>query len=232
MNLADEYSEQNRARLAVFDFDGTLISGQSGFLLFRYLLSRGFLTATQASRLSWWGIRYATHLPKRQEEPREIIFSALAGRTPEEVGRIMDDFYETVLKERYRALGKAEVERRRREGCVTLLVSATFADIAQRAARDMHFDGVVATDMRRDESGLYTGEVEGEVVAGPQKRVGVERWADEHIGEGKWTIAYAYGDHYTDLALLGKAEKPFAVSPGRTLRRAARRLDWPIVDWR
>ncbi len=32
MNLADEYSEQNRARLAVFDFDGTLISGQSGFL--------------------------------------------------------------------------------------------------------------------------------------------------------------------------------------------------------
>ena len=125
MNLADEYSEQNRARLAVFDFDGTLISGQSGFLLFRYLLSRGFLTATQASRLSWWGIRYATHLPKRQEEPREIIFSALAGRTPEEVGRIMDDFYETVLKERYRALGKAEVERRRREGCVTLLVSAT-----------------------------------------------------------------------------------------------------------
>ncbi len=144
----------------------------------------------------------------------------------------MDDFYETVLKDRYRALGKAEVERRRREGCVTLLVSATFADIAQRAARDMHFDGVVATDMRRDESGLYTGEVEGEVVAGPQKRVVVEKWADEHIGEGKWTIAYAYGDHYTDLALLGKAEKPFAVSPGRTLRRAARRLDWPIVDWR
>ena len=73
MNLADEYSEQNRARLAVFDFDGTLISGQSGFLLFRYLLSRGFLTATQASRLSWWGIRYATHLPKRQEENRKYL---------------------------------------------------------------------------------------------------------------------------------------------------------------
>jgi SOS response regulatory protein OraA/RecX len=42
MSLADEYSEQNPARIAVFDFDGTLISGQSGFLLFRYLLSRGY----------------------------------------------------------------------------------------------------------------------------------------------------------------------------------------------
>ena len=232
MNPADEYSEQNPARIAVFDFDGTLISGQSGFLLFRYLLSRGYLSVTQASRLSWWGIRYATHLPKRQEEPREIIFSALAGRTPDEVSRIMDDFYETVLAERYRALGKAEVERRRREGCVTLLVSATFMDIAQRAGEDMHFDGVVATDMRRDERGLYTGEVAGEVVAGPEKRAVVERWANEHIGAGKWRIAYAYGDHYTDLALLGRAERPYAVSPGRTLRRAARRLDWPIVDWR
>jgi HAD superfamily hydrolase (TIGR01490 family) len=232
MESADSYSEMSPARIAVFDFDGTLISGQSGSLPFRYLLSRGYLSPVQAVRLSWWGIRYALHLPKRQEEPREIIFSAFAGHGPAEVRAIMDDFYDKVLVERLRPRGVEEVDRRLGDGCVTLLVSATFKDIAARAARDMHFDGYVATDMKRDQNGGYTGEVEGEVIAGLEKMHAVERWADAHIGHGKWVVAYAYGDHYSDCDLLVEAANPYAVSPGRTLKRTARRLDWPIVDWK
>ena len=232
MEPADRYSETRPARIAVFDFDGTLISGQSGALLSRYLLSRGYLSPSQVTRLGWWGIRYVLHLPKRQEEPREIIFSGFAGCGAAEVRAVMDDFYEKVLVKRLRPRAVEEVNRRLGDGCVTLLVSATFEDIAARAAEDMRFDGYVATEMRLDQDGRYTGEVEGEVVAGLGKRHAVERWADARFGRGRWIVDYAYGDHYSDCDLLVEAANPYAGSPGHTLKRTAQRLDWPIVDWK
>ncbi len=232
MSFSQSYSDKHPARLAVFDFDGTIISGQSGSLLARYLFSRGYFSPAKTFRLSWWGIRYALHLPKRQAESREIIFAALNERGSDEIARLMGDFYEKVLTPRYRSHAVDEVRRRHDEGCITLLVSATFQEIAERCAHDLGFDGFIATDMERDAQGNYTGEVEGEVVAGPEKKSAVVRWADEHIGAGAWTVAYAYGDHYSDRDLLGAAVQPFAVTPGRTLRRTARRRDWAILNWK
>ena len=75
--------------------------------------------------------------------------------------------------------------------------------------------------MERDADGNYTGRVEGTVVQGPEKVAAVTRWADAHIGKGAWTLAYAYGDHHTDAALLSAATKGYAVCPGETLRKLA-----------
>ena len=222
------------ARLAVFDYDGTIIDGQSGSLFARYLLSHGLISMRTASRLFWWGVRYKLHLPYRQDEARELIFRDLGQRGYDEALRIMRAFHEEVLRPLYRADAVAEVRRRREEGCVTLLVSATFEEIARLAAEELGVDGFVATLMERDARGAFTGRVAGEVVAGPGKCRAVERWAGEHVGtgDGSWAIAYAYGDHFTDEPLLERAETPFAVDPGTTLARIARRRGWRILEWR
>lgn len=47
----------------------------------------------------------------------------------------MHRFHDEVLLPRYRAKAREEVARRRAEGCVTLLVSATFKAMADVAAR-------------------------------------------------------------------------------------------------
>ncbi|EUB31951.1 HAD family phosphatase [Olsenella uli] len=232
MSQQRTYSPQNPARLAVFDFDGTTISGQSGSLFSRYLFARGYLSLSSALRLGWWGARYVLHLPYRQNESREIIFSALSERTPGEVRALMRGFHDAVLLRRYRPAAMDEVRHCRDEGCVTLLVSATFRDIAQAAAQYLGVDGLVATDMERSADGGYTGEVEGEVVAGPAKTRAVVRWADEHLGKGNWVIAYAYGDHHSDKDLLGAADKPFAVSPGASLKHTSKKRNWEILDWK
>ena len=91
--------------------------------------------------------------------------------------------------------------------------------------------GAVATVMERAEDGSYTGHVEGEVVEGSVKPIAAARWSDEHLGEGNWTLAYAYGDHKSDVPLLEMAEEPFAVTPKKKLSPVAKRKGWTIVEW-
>lgn len=218
-------------RLAVFDYDGTIISGQSGLLLSGYLLSHGLIPLRTGLRLLWWGVRYKLHLPYRQNEARELIFRSLRDLEPARVADVMRDFHDEVLVPLVRADARAEIARRRQEGCVTLLVSATFEAIAVTAGAYLGVDGVAATRMELDSQGRYTGRVLGEVVAGAEKPRAAARWADEHLGPGAWRIAYAYGDHFSDEPLLERADACFAVCPGTTLRQLAQRRGWAVLDW-
>ena len=118
-------------KVAVFDFDGTSIDGQSGSLFTRYLFSHGMMSPARLARLAWWGIRYKLHLPFRQDEAREVVFCALRGRTSEDVDALMTRFHDEVLAPLYRPQALAEVARCHERGLLVLLVSATFEPIAE-----------------------------------------------------------------------------------------------------
>lgn len=222
---------ERATRLAVFDFDGTCLEGQSGLYFAEYLFRHGLMTLPRALRLSWWGFRYVLHLPQREEEAREALFSGLEGLDVVEVTGLMRRFHDEVLVRKYRPEAVREIQRRRAEGCVTLLVSATFLGIAQAACDYLGADVLIATEMEKDRRGLFTGQVLGPVIQGREKPRSVARWADAHVGEGGWRISYAYGDRYTDQYLLAQADVPTAVCPDRGLRTVACRLGWRVVDW-
>ena len=229
--LMGSSSGQPITRVAVFDFDGTSISGQSGALFTRYLLFRRLMSPPRALRLIWWGIRYKLHLPYRQDEARELVLGALCEMSAPEVDELMVRFHDEVLRPRYRPQALEELARCQGEGMVALLVSATFDAMAAQAARIMGFDGYAATRMVRDAQGNYTGAVDGPVVAGAEKYRAVVRWCDQHLGEGAWRLERAYGDHHTDKDLLSHARVAVAVCPGKTLRVLAKRRGWTIADW-
>lgn len=221
-----------RVELAVFDYDGTCIDGQSGALFSVYLFRHGYLGLGRSLRLGWWGARYKLHLPYRQDEAREVIFDALAQYTPAEVQQMMVDFHNEMLIGRYRTEAIEEVAKRRREGCITVLVSATFETIARCAQQVLNTDAVIATQMETDSEGRYTGKVLGDVMQGAEKPRAVQKWADAAFGPGAWEIAYAYGDHFSDSEMLGHARQGFAVTPGKTMRSVAKRDGYAVLDWK
>ncbi len=220
-----------RAVIAAFDLDGTLLRGQSGTLVLGYLVRRRLVSAKTAVLATWWGIRYKLHLPLRQNEVRERIFKDLARFSAEQVEDIMRDFHAKVMVPRYRPDGIAELRRHEEAGDHVALISATFDQIAQAARVYLDCDVALATVMRRDAAGRFTGEVEGATTAGPEKVARIRAWADESFGPGGWELAYAYGDHHSDIPMLEAATTCYAVNPGPTLRREAERRSWQVLEW-
>lgn len=218
-------------QVAVFDFDGTCIDGQSGALFTAYLVRRRLMGIPRGLRLLWWGARYKLHLPYRQNESRELVFGSLVGLKPSDVEEVLRSFYYEVLEPRYRAQALRAIEGHVQNGDVTLLVSATFETIAQEAASSLGMTTAIATQMERDPRGFYTGRVSGPVIAGDEKYRAVQRWCDERFGKGSWNLGWAYADHYTDKDLLSHADHACVVCPGKTLKPEAKREGWEICDW-
>lgn len=219
-------------RIAAFDYDDTIINGQSGALIGLYLCRRRLLPYRAALKLAGWGARYKLRLPHNQAQARELVFTRLRNYTPAEVEVIMADFHREILVPRVRRDARAEIERRRAEGCFLLIVSASFSCVIRPACAYLGMDGYVATHMALDERGRYTGRVSGAVTEGPAKAEGICRFADERFGPGGWELAYAYGDHHSDRPMLKAAQHAFAVDADATLRRMARKQGWPQLEWR
>ena len=107
-----------KARVVAFDIDGTLLQGQSGTLILKYLMTRRLVRIRTIALCSWWGIRYKLHLPYRQNEPRERIFTDLSQYTPEGIHRMMEMFHDDIMVPRYRADGIAKVKEHVAAGAV------------------------------------------------------------------------------------------------------------------
>lgn len=158
--------------------------------------------------------------------------SDLKKRPKHEVDAVMKQFHHESLEAKYAPDAIEAVRERHEEGCTCVLVTATFYGIAKAAAEHAGFDKCIATKMMIDADGRLTDEVDGLVIEGAEKPRAVSDWADEKYGKGKWEIAYAYGDHYSDIDLLQAATHPFAVNPGTALKAKAKRYGWPILEWK
>lgn len=218
-------------RLAVFDFDGTSITGNSPVLLVLYLMEKGLLRKRVVSKILLWGFAYKLRLPQNEAWVRGLVFTAFCGRPKEEVDRFLWDFYDEVIESRFRPQADEAMRRHKAEGCDVLVISATFEPIVERAMEKHPFCHQISTRMRVDENGNYTCEVEGEPIEGHQKLVAITEYADNAYGKGNWELAYAYGDHHSDRPLLSAATHSFAVSPDNPLERAAKKGEWEIYQW-
>lgn len=223
--------EREKVQLAVYDFDGTCISGNSPVLLVLYLVRNKLLPVKTGLRIAFWGVRYKYKLPQNESLVRGLVFKAFCGKPASEVDDYLRLFYDEVVSRRWREAAGCSMRERSAEGCVTMVVSATWDAIATRAQEEHHFDQVVATKMVVDSQGNYTCRVDGLPIEGLEKMRAIERFANEAYGEGNWELAHAYGDHHSDIPLLAAARVAHAVTPDKPLGRKARAQGWEILEW-
>ncbi|WP_139653356.1 HAD family hydrolase [Raoultibacter phocaeensis] len=224
-------NESGPVELAVFDFDGTSISGNSPVMLVRYLKQRGMLKNSVVLRIVLWAAAYKLRLPQNESWVRGLVFRAFLGMPHEKADAFMRAFYDEKVDRKFRAQADEAMAAHRAAGREVVVVSATFEPIILRAMERHDFDQQVSTRMKIDENGHYTCEVDGLPVEGAQKVAAITEYADARYGQGNWKLACAYGDHHSDRTLLEAADRAFAVTPDKPLARTARRKGWEILDW-
>ena len=226
-----EQTTHDFVKVAVFDFDGTCIEGNSPVILVKHLKSKGMLSKRELVNIAWWAIRYKLHLPQIEHKVRRRVFSAFKGKPKSHVDAYLEQFYYDQIKPLWRKEAIEQIERLRGEGYVILAVSATFEPIVRCAQDEGLFDYQVSTVMKATPDGRYTDEVDGKPIEGEEKTIALSRLADEKFGESNWEFSYCFADHYSDIDVLSCAKHPVAVTPDSTLRRCAKRNGWAIVSW-
>ncbi|MDO4183131.1 MAG: HAD-IB family hydrolase [Coriobacteriia bacterium] len=221
----------NPVKLALFDFDGTSIGGNSPVVLVKWLVARHQLKLSYFTRILGWGICYKLHLPQNESWVRGLVFSAFEGLKVEDVDVFLRKFYDDRLETIFRKEAHQAMLDCKAQGCKIMMVSATFEPLILQCMEHHPVDYQVSTRMRQTPDGCYTRQVDGLPVEGVEKIRVVRKFANKEFGEGNWTIAYAYGDHYSDKAMLDAAEHPHAVCPDNTLKRYAKLKNWPILEW-
>lgn len=220
-----------RVRLAVFDFDGTCIEGNSPVMLVSYMNRRKMLRRSVVLRILLWAAAYKLRLPQDESGVRSLVFTAFEGKPAAEVDRFLATFYDECVAKRFRPSAHAAMRAHAEAGDVVVVISATFEPIILRAMEHHPFKNQISTRMHVASDGTYTRQVEGLPVEGEQKMAAVCSFGDEHYGSGNWELAYAYGDHHSDRAVLTAAEHARPVDPDRPLLRTARERHWTVLDW-
>ncbi len=219
------------AQIAVYDFDGTCIAGNSPVLLVGHLIRHRMLRPSVSLRIGFWALAYKLRLPQNESWVRSLVFSAFEGWPKEKVDSYLMEFYDDVIASRWRDKADESIRKHVDAGHVVMVVSATFDPIVVRAQDDHPFQYSICTKMKVDSHGCYTREVDGLPVEGEEKPASVRLFADEHFGAGQWNLSWAYGDHHSDRYLLEAADEAFAVTPDKPLARIADKRGWNILEW-
>lgn len=217
---------------ALFDFDGTLIRGDSIILLCLYARRRGWVGAQYLWGAAWAALRYGLKtLPPERAKEHALAF--LAGLNPTELEARVAAFYADVLRPRLRPEGVAQVREHVEAGHTVLLVSASSSFYLEPLRRELGLADIIATRWDTDASGALTGRVCGENCRGLQKALRLAEYLASKGDRLDPAASTAYGDSYGDLAMLKLCAHMVAVNPKRKLWRALRGLDGARrVCWR
>jgi phosphatidylglycerophosphatase C len=201
----DPVPDPDRAGIAAFDFDGTLISGDS---LMRFLaLVAGRREAGRAC------IVLSASLPRiyragggRDEVKAALLARVLTGLSAERLAEY-GERYAVSLRRRIRPAMEDRISWHRHRDHRLVLVSASLAVYLEPLGRLLGFDAVLATGLEVDGDGRLTGRLQGSNVRRSEKEARLKRWLAENLDGRPWEL-WAYGDSQGDRELLAMADHP------------------------
>ena len=214
--------------IAFFDFDETLIVGNSGQLWIRRELREGNISHRQFLRAAVWMLRYKVGWASMDDAIRTAIGS-LRGQSEQALRARTRAFYETEVRMLYRTGARPALERHRARGDGVVLLTASSLYLSELVAAELGFDDVLCNRFEVDDAGAHTGRPVGSLCFGAGKL----EYAEAYSRERGVSLAdcWFYTDSYSDLPVLERMGHPVVVNPDPRLRREAERRGWPVEWW-
>ncbi|MBI2312052.1 MAG: HAD family hydrolase [Betaproteobacteria bacterium] len=219
-------------RLALFDLDNTLLSGDSDFEWAQFLIEQGVLDREvyEARNQEFYDQYQAGTL-----DIHEFLDFQLKplSRHPRSQ---LDDWHRQYMERKIRPMiGTPAVElvtRHRTQGDLCAIVTATNSFVTRPVAREFGVEHLIATEPEQV-NGEFTGRVAGIPCFRDGKVVRMETWLGQQGRDwGSFERSTFYSDSLNDLPLLSRVTHPVAVDPDATLCAHAQRHGWPIISLR
>lgn len=212
---------------AFFDLDGTLLTVNSARLWVRRERRLGRISFGQLLRAAMFLGGY--HLGVLDiEAALEAALAQVKGLREEDLRAETHTWWHEDVRAFIapRAHGVLDAHRQAGEPLVLLTSSSRYA--SEQARLDFGLDAALCQGYEVLD-GRFTGAPTQPLCYGPGKVVVAEAWAREQ-GVDLGRSAF-YSDSFTDVPMLERVGRPFAVQPDPRLKRLARARGWPILDW-
>ena len=220
-------AEQGPKTCAIFDFDGTIISGYSATAFLKDQIARGEISPADLVQLAQAATRFGLG---------SLGFSALmtvhaqylAGRSESEYIANSERLFRRAIAKLIYPEARQLIEAHRAAGHSIAIISSATPYQVMPAAKDLEIEDVYATDLEVVD-GQFTGGVIKPTCFGVGKVDAAERFAEKR--DSSLENCFFYSDSTDDIELLEAASRPVVLNGSRELRVIARDKGWSIADF-
>jgi HAD superfamily hydrolase (TIGR01490 family) len=227
MSLA---SSTQRPRLALFDLDHTLIPMDSDHGWGEFSISIGWCEREAFGRRN--DEFFAHYQAGTLNVPDYVRFAteAIVQRGAEASQDAQALFMESVIRPAIKPAAMALVQSHVQAGDLVVITSATNEFVTRPIAQAFGVQELISTELVRDASGWFTGEVKGLPNMREGKVTRMDAWlAARNLG---WDTVEStfYSDSMNDVPLLERVNHPVATNPEPRLRALAQERGWRVLD--
>ncbi|MDP9073467.1 MAG: HAD-IB family hydrolase [Actinomycetota bacterium] len=205
--MTSEPARPGPVGVAAFDFDGTLIAGDS-FLPFlirlvgRRAMGRAFVVA---------GPELLTAFARgsRDATKAAMLGRLLAGYPEPRIVELGAAYADQLVRQIRPAMAQ-RIDWHRSQGHRLVIVSASLEVYLAPTGRLLGFDQVLATRLEVGPSGRLTGRLAGVNVRRAEKSARLRQWLAAELDQAPHEL-WAYGDSTGDRELLAMADHPMRV---------------------
>ena len=218
-------------RLALFDLDHTLLSGDSDVLWCEFLLAQGLLDDSFVRRNRLMSEAY-TAGSVTPADYCNFYAGLLAGRSEDDWLPLRQRFVDEVVRPRIPDDARALLQRHREAGHTLVLTTATNRVVSALTAADLGVDHHLATELEMAD-GCFTGRTLGTLNMRTGKVERLRTWLQTQ-GQPESVLKQAtfYTDSINDLPLLSVVRQPVVVDPDPRLESTALRKGWKVLRFK
>ena len=214
-----------KPRIAFFDLDHTLLSGDSDVLWCAFLIHKGVLDRVGFERRN---ADIEARYKAGSVEPSEFAnfyLSTLAGHTPAHWEPLRQEFLRTQILPNIPPAARDLVRQHQEADDLVVLTTATSRFLSELTARNLGFEHIIATEPELV-NGVFSGVATGVLNMRAGKVTRLHAWLAARGERLEEFESAAYSDSINDLPLLEAVGHPVAVNADAKLAAIAAERGW------
>lgn len=222
-----ENGPQGPGIIAAFDFDGTLIGGYSGNVLFQERRKRKEVSKDEMTE----SISTLFKTMVKLVEANEMLARAFArweGKSEAEMEELSEHIYENAIQDSVFPEMRTILEAHRAAGHTLVVATSASRYQVEPAIKALGIKHLLCTELEV-KGGKLTGKLAGENLFGPGKAAAIKKFVADL--DGTLANTYFYADGSEEVELMESVGHPSPVNPGSKLMAAAKRNKWPVLKF-